>query len=171
MLHKLLVLCLTAFSISPVSADSPVDAASARSAFELYKTLDGKWIGKSTKGWKEEVTFRIIAGGSVVTETSFDAHPNETMLTTVLLDNDRLLLTHYCVAGNQPRLQLTSYDRESKTLVFTFLDATNLPSRDKGHMDKVVIHFLDRDHVTSQWTWYQDGNERWLEKINLERKE
>lgn len=166
-----LILFLTAVRIWNVSADSPVDPAAARSAFKLYKTLEGQWIGRSTKGWNEEVTFRTIAGGSVVVENSFDAHPNESMLTIVALDNDRLLLTHYCVAGNQPRLQLTSYDEQSKTLVFTFLDGTNLPSRDKGHMDKVVMSFLDRDHVTAQWTWYQDGQERWMEKINLERTE
>lgn len=163
------MLLLAAFLGIPAFADSPVTSVSAQKAFALYKTLEGKWTGKSTKGWNEELTFRTIAGGSVVVENSFDAHPNESMLTTVVMDNDRVLLTHYCIAGNQPRLQLTSFDEPSKTLVFTYLDGTNLPTRDKGHMDKVVLKFADNDHATSQWTWYQDGQERWLEKIEMQR--
>lgn len=36
-------------------------------------------------------------------------------------------------------------------------------------MDKVVISFVDDTHFTSQWTWYQDGKEKWLEEIKYER--
>ena len=42
---------------------------------------------------------------------------------------------------------------------------------DKGHMDKVVIRFVDDTHFTSQWTWYQEGKEQWLEEIKYERKQ
>lgn len=145
------------------------EAARAKAAFERFKTLEGQWLGRSTKGWEEKITFKVIAGGSAVHESSFDAHPNETMVTVFHLDGERLLLTHYCVAKNQPRLQLTAVEDGGKKLTFTFLDATNLPSRNKGHMDKVVYRFLDDDHLTSQWTWYQDGKENWLEEIKLER--
>lgn len=150
--------------------ETAVSAETAVKLFERFKTLDGVWIGTSTKGWKEETTVRTIAGGSVVQFTSFDAHPNETMLTLVYFDIDRLLITHYCVAKNQPRLQLTAVEDEGSTAVFTFLDGTNLASREKGHMDKVVYRFRDDDHFTSQWTWYQDGKERWMEEIMNERK-
>ena len=53
----------------------------------------GTWEGRSTKGWKESVSFKTIAGGSAVVETSFDAHPNETMLTVFHLDGEDLTLT------------------------------------------------------------------------------
>ena len=147
-----------------------VPAEVATKFFDRFKALQGTWIGTSTKGWKEETTIRTIAQGSVVQFTSFDAHPNETMLTLVHMDSDRLLITHYCVAKNQPRLQLTSLEDEGKTGIFTFLDGTNLPSREKGHMDKVVYRFRDEDRFTSQWTWYQNGQERWMEEIVNERK-
>ncbi len=141
----------------------------ARAGFERFKKLEGKWQGKSTKGWEEAVHFKTIAQGSVVVENSFDAHPSETMMTMFVLDGERLLLTHYCVAGSQPRLAATAFEEEGRKITFTFLDATNLPSRDKGHMDKAVFHFLDEGHFTSQWTWYQDGKENWMEEIRLER--
>ena len=143
---------------------------SARAAFEQFKRLAGEWRGRSTKGWEETVSFKTIANGSVVVETSFDAHPNETMMTMFHMDGDRLMLTHYCVARNQPRLVATSFDADGKTVTFTFLDGGNLPTRDRGHMDKAVFRFLDADHVTTRWTWYQDGKESWMEEITLERR-
>lgn len=148
-------------------ADTRVDMTKA--AFARFKKLEGKWRGKSTKGWEEAVSFRTIAQGSVVVENSFDAHPNETMMTMFHMDNERLVLTHYCVAGNQPRLAATEFEEDGRKITFTFLDGTNLPSRDKGHMDKAVFHFLDDNHFASQWTWYQDGKENWMEEIRLER--
>ena len=141
----------------------------ARAAFERFKRLAGDWRGRSTKGWEETVSFKTIAGGSVVVETSFDAHPNETMMTMFHMDGDRLMLTHYCVARNQPRLVATSFDADGKTVTFTFLDGANLPTRDRGHMDKAVFRFLDADRVVTRWTWYQDGKESWMEEITLER--
>jgi len=151
---------------SPVPGVKP---EAARSLFEAFKKMQGTWKGTSTKGWTEEVSIRVIAGGSVVQFTSFDAHPNETMQTMIHMDIDRLVLTHYCVARNQPRLELTEISDDGTRAVFTFLDATNLPSRDQGHMDKVVYHFTDSTSFSSQWTWYQNGTERWLEEINLQR--
>jgi hypothetical protein len=146
------------------------DITPARSAFERFKRLEGAWKGRSTKGWEEVISYKTIAQGSVVVGTSFDAHPNETMMTMIHMDGERLVLTHYCVAKNQPRLVATSFADGGKTITFTFLDGTNMPSRDRGHMDKVVFHFIDDDHVASRWTWYQDGKESWMEEITLERK-
>jgi len=37
-------------------------------------------------------------------------------------------------------------------------------------MDKAVFRFIDDSHVRSQWTWYQNGKESWMEEIALERK-
>jgi hypothetical protein len=152
------------------SDSKPADESPARLAFERFKKLEGRWKGRSTKGWAEDVSYKTIAGGSVVVGTSFDAHPNETMLSLIHLDGDRLMLTHYCVAKNQPRLVATSFADEGKTITFTFLDGTNLPSRDRGHMDKAVFRFVDENQVTSKWTWYQNGKESWMEEITIERR-
>ncbi len=152
------------------SVKNPPQLAPAGAGFELFKKLAGKWKGRSTKGWEEAITFKTIAKGSVVVENSFDAHPNETMMTMFYLDGEQLLLTHYCVAGSQPRLKATSFEDEGKTITFTFLDATNLKSRDQGHMDKALFRFLDDDHFTTQWTWYQNGKENWMEEIQMERQ-
>ena len=152
-------------SATPAAAGPPPSAA----AYERFKALEGSWHGTSTKGWTDQVTFKTIAAGSAVIETSFDAHPGETMVTVFVLDGDRLLLTHYCVAKNQPRLIATAIDDGGRSVTFTFLDGTNLPSRDRGHMDKATFHFDDDDHFTTRWTWFQDGKESWMEEIRMTR--
>jgi GH24 family phage-related lysozyme (muramidase) len=155
-------------SCSAVSKSASPDES--RRAFQPLLALEGEWEGKSTQGWVDRMSFQKIACGSVLLELSkFEAHPGETMATAHHLDGDRLVLTHYCVAGNQPRLVLGSTSEDGAVLRFTFLDGTNMTSRDKGHMDQAVIHFLDADHFTSRWTWYQDGAEQWLEDIEYRR--
>ena len=151
------------------AAGEPVTSALAARAYDRFKALDGTWVGESTKGWTEKIKYTVFAKESCVMETSFDAHPNEMMVTMVCPDGDRLLLTHYCVATNQPRLVLTSANADASELTFEFLDGTNLPTRDKGHMDKVLFRFVGKDEFTSQWTWYQDGKESWMEEIRNKR--
>jgi hypothetical protein len=141
----------------------------AMQTFEKLKGFAGEWIGKSTKGWEDTSTVKVVAGGSVVVEESFGAHPNETMYTMYYMDGDRLLLTHYCVAQNQPRLVASEFSANGDTVTFTFLDGTGMASRDVGHMDKCRIVFVDDDHNTTQWTWYQKGKEDWMEEILNQR--
>jgi hypothetical protein len=145
--------------------DSHPTGAEARAAFERIKSLAGSWEGRSTKGWQETLRYQVIAGGSAVLETSFEAHPGEEMATVFHMDGDRLVLTHYCVAKNQPRLEATSISDEGRTIAFTFKDGGNIPTRDKGHMDSAVFTFDGPDRVTSRWSWYQDGREKWFEDI------
>ena len=173
MLRPIAVALLLSVAAVNAAPAAPVPAPPERTpvAFERFRALTGAWVGRSTKGWTEEITYTSIASGSAVLEVSFDAHPDETMVTLVHPDGDRLLLTHYCVAKNQPRLVLTTANEDASEMTFEFLDGTNLPSRDKGHMDKVVFRFADDGSFTSQWTWYQDGKESWMEEIRHVRAE
>ncbi len=141
----------------------------ALAAFEKVKSLEGKWQGQSTQGWKDTGQYRVIAGGSVVMHTSFDAHPGQTMATMFHMDGDRLLLTHYCIARNQPRLVATTADASLREITFEYLDGTGLTNRDQGHMDKLVLKIPDANHYTAHWTWYQSGQESWMEEIGHTR--
>ena len=149
---------------------APASPETARAAFERFRALAGTWEGRSTKGWEETLRYQVIAGDSVVLETSFEAHPGEEMATAFHMDGDRLMLTHYCMAKNQPRLEATGFEDGGRTVVFTFKDGTNIPTRDRGHMDKAVFRFEAPDRVTSRWTWYQDGKETWFEEIVQTRR-
>ncbi len=75
--------------------------------------------------------------------SEINGYRSEGMITMFHLDGaNRLMMTHYCGAGNQPRMQ-ASASPDGKTLRFKFVDATNLESTESGHMDHVVIALLD----------------------------
>ncbi len=164
-----LVLLLLLTPLPAAEEAAPAIPQSA-AAFERIKNLSGVWRGRSTKGWENRVTIDVIAGGSVVRSTSFDAHPGETMLTLYHMDGDRLMLTHYCVARNQPRMVATRFEDGGNRIAFDFLDATNLPTPGAGHMHSSILRLVDGDRFTSRWTWFQDGEESWMEEIVYERE-
>ena len=166
----MIMVILNLIVVGSLALGQAPEATPAERAFDEFKAMAGKWAGTADDGRKIVNQWQVIAGGSVVMyESEFDAHPGEKMVTMFHLDNGRLLLTHYCVARNQPRLQATEFSADGRRVVFTFLDATNLKSRDQGHMDKVVWEFPDAETRTSQWTWYQDGKESWMEKFTMKR--
>jgi hypothetical protein len=149
---------------------SPIDKTQSKIIFERFKKMAGHWEGQSTAGWEGTTETRVIARGSVVMNISrFNDEPEEGMATMLFMDGDRLLLTHYCEAGNQPTLVASGIDQAGNSVEFLFLNATNLPSRDKGHMDHVIYTFQDDTHFTSRWTWYSKGKETWLEEITYQK--
>ena len=151
------------FAATVVSAQS-----SAQKSFNQLKSLTGSWEGKSADGHALEVSFRDTAGGSALI-SEIHGHGPEDMISMFYLDGpDRLLITHYCGAGNQPRMQ-ASASPDGKTLTFDFLDATNLASPEAGHMHRLVIAMLDANHHTEDWTFIDHGKER-KEFFDLRRK-
>jgi len=165
-----LFLAALALPVTLATASAPeTPTASSADVFERFRSLTGSWMGKSTKGWEATMNARVIAKRSTVVMNSFDAHPDEEMLTTLVLDGEDLVLVHYCVARNQPRLVATDISEDGLQVTFTFRDGTNLPSRDQGHMDKAIFRFVDDGSFSSQWTWYQDGKEKWMEEIQYRR--
>jgi hypothetical protein len=155
----------------------PLERASSLAAFERIKKLDGVWGTQSTKGWEEQQQIRVIAKGTAVAFESVPGAypsqpataPNAPMLTVYHMDGDRLLLTHYCEAGSQPRMVATSIEDGGRTVHFSFLDASNLPSPAAGHMHAVVLTLIDDNNFLERWSWYQDGKEQWTETVHNER--
>jgi hypothetical protein len=127
----------------------------AKSTFEHLKTLKGTWEGKAPDGKTVQVVFRPTSGGSALLS---EIMGEENMITMFHMDNDRVLMTHYCGAGNQPRMQ-ASASPDGKTVTFSFIDATNLSSPKVGHMQRLVLTMPDTDHHVEEWTFVQDGKE------------
>lgn len=158
------LLLLTALALPALAADRP-----GKAAFDKLKSLVGVWEGENQKGMHEKLEYQLIAGDTVLMDTShIDYHPGVAMVTMYHLDGPQLMLTHYCVAGNQPRLSATAAPDENN-LVFTFRDGTNIKTRDVGHMDSVKLRFIDKDHYTSRWSFYAKGKETWFEEFAYHR--
>ena len=83
---------------------------------------------------------------------------HEDMVSMFNMGGNRLLLTHYCSIGNQPRME-ASASPDGKTITFNYVDATNLAAPDAGHMEKMVLTLLDENHHTEEWTFVDHGKE------------
>jgi hypothetical protein len=130
----------------------------AQKAFESIKSMPGTWKGQSPDGRSLRVDFKLTAGGSAV--ISEIIVPNEDMISMIHLDGPgKLLLTHYCGAGNQPRMQ-ASVSPDGKIITFNYVDATNLATPDAGHMQQMVLTMLDDNHHTEEWTFIDHGKEQ-----------
>lgn len=138
----------------------------AELAFEKFQALAGIWQGKAEDGRVIRDRYEVIAAGTVVVqESEFEAHPGERMMTVVHLDGDRLILTHYCVARNQPRMVAKHISDDGNKVEFEYFDGTNMKDRNVGHMDKVIWEFKGTDTLSSQWSFYKDGKETFMEKF------
>ncbi|MGA8152851.1 MAG: hypothetical protein WB952_18015 [Terriglobales bacterium] len=119
-----------------------------------FKAMAGTWEGKSPGGDTNQVTYQLMAGGTAVMGEIHNGSGEMTSLFYV--DGDRLLMTHFCPSGNQPRM-IATISPDLKVVSFDFLDATNLPTPTAGHMHRAVYLFSDDDHYSEEWTWKQEG--------------
>jgi hypothetical protein len=140
----------------------------AQKSFTQLKALTGSWEGKTPDGTALQVSYRETAEGTALLSEIHGKHAEE-MVSMIHLDGpNKLLMTHYCGAGNQPRMQ-ASVSPDGKTITFTFFDATNLATPDAGHMQSMVLTLLDENHHTEEWTFIDHGKEM-KELFDLHRK-
>ena len=152
-----------------LAATAALSQTAAQKSYDQLKSLDGLWEGKNSKGEPLHVSFRDTAGGSaLMSEIMGEGHHD--MVSMIHLDGpNRLLMTHYCGAGNQPRMAATT-SPDGKTITFDFFDATNLSAPDAGHMQRFVIALLDANHHTEDWT-FNDHGKGMKEFFDLRRTE
>ncbi len=142
------------------------ESGPAAEAFESFKNLAGEWQGTDARGDDVRLVYEVTADGSAVLER-FSNQQGMEMLTIYHLDGDRLLLTHYCVAGNQPRMHAKSISKDE--VRFELLDATGLRRPDEGHMNSAVFRFGQSGTLSSAWTWREKGKDSYTEAIELRR--
>lgn len=149
---KLLVPALLCLAVQAADVKANVDATAA---WSKLKSLVGEWEGKGDMG-KVYLSYELIAGGTALVERERTDKTPE-MLTIYHLDGKRLVLTHYFMAGNQPRMEAKSFNPGTGDLAFDFVDATNMPSPGSGHMRSVSMKLMDDRHLSSEWRFYENG--------------
>ena len=120
--------------------------------------LEGDWMLLDEEGRETDVvgsTFRLTAGGSALVETMFPNDGHE-MVNMYHADGDRVLMTHYCAAGNQPRLVVEATDDENR-LELRFESITNLATPETTYMSQAVYVFHGDDRLTTRWRSMTDG--------------
>ena len=147
------------------------------------KTLVGTWTSKPSDELKAEakkehgedlpeevsVTFKLTGAGSALVETQFPGMPHE-MVSVYHLDGKELRMTHYCAAGNQPRVKLDRAKSTPDELIFVFDGGTNLDPEKDMHIHGVKIKFGKDGKVTSAWDGYVGGKKASTTTFNMTRK-
>src|SRR5580692_4998847 len=128
----LLVLSIVAYCADKAGEPHPTPA---NAGLEKMKKLAGTWVAADKDGKPTDQVVSVIkvtAGGSAVHETLFPGQPHE-MVSIYTADGPDLVMTHYCVLGNQPRMKADPKSPANQ-IVFRFAGGTNLdPAKDK-HM-------------------------------------
>ena len=158
-LRKMLpVLGLTVMAgIAPAGVEP--DAVNASAAFNRLKTLQGTWRAADPSRSKARTTFDVIARGTVLAERYANpAMPGGgEMLTAYHVDGDALVLTHYCIARNQPTLRAARFDAARDEIEFEFVRAANLASPGAGHMRRAKYRLLGPDRFVTEWEYFENG--------------
>jgi hypothetical protein len=140
-------------------------------ALARFAGLAGVWEGKGTHDGAPQdarVEYKVTSGGSTVVET-IDPGGEHEMITVIHPDGDALLLTHYCMIGNQPQMRAKPKAGENK-VAFEFVKATNMKSDKDMHMHSVTFTFVDKDTLKTEWTNYDEGKEAGKAVFELKRK-
>ena len=138
-----------------------------KAAFDRVRGLAGEWEAKTDRG-TIRATYEVIAGGSAVVERTF-VENMPVMETIYHPDGARLLLTHYCMLGNQPRMQARAFDPATGELRFEFLDATNLASPAAEHMHNATLRLIDANHFAGEWQLFENQHLKSTENFQFVR--
>ena len=102
-----LLLTLTQASYGGDKPGAKQPPPSTNAGLEQMKKLAGTWLAADPDGKPTDQVVSIIkvtAGGSAVHETHFPGQPQE-MVSVYTANGPDLIMTHYCVLGNQPCLK------------------------------------------------------------------
>ncbi len=171
------VLCVFLLSLS-AAAFAQTDA---EKSFTEMKTLAGTWRGPvkvdppqpdMETGKPTEITMRVTSrGNALVHEMKEAGSPDDPSkydhpVTMFYLDGDRLVLTHYCDAGNRPRMTARP-SADGKTVEFDLLDVSG--STKYGHMEHAVFTIIDANHHIEDWTYMMPGDKPVHAHMDLHR--
>jgi hypothetical protein len=143
---------------APAVAQSP-----AQNSFDEIKSLAGTWDGTVTtfpaaKGYQGkhlQVQLRVTSSGNALLhEMSMPGAPDDP-ITMLYVNGNRLFLTHYCDAGNRPRM-IAQASPDGKTITFELVDVSG--SKRYGYMERAVFTAIDARHHTEDWTFLEPGN-------------
>src|SRR5271156_2238279 len=158
-----LVACglLLTLSVASYGDDKPqgkLPAPPTNAGLEQMKKLAGTWLVADNDGKPTDKVGSIIkltAGGSIVHETLFPGQPQE-MVSVYTVEGPDLIMTHYCVLGNQPRLKADP-NSSANQISFLFAGGGNLDPKKDRHMHDVTLTLADDNHIEVKGVGWGNG--------------
>jgi len=154
-------LVLASLSLSALGDDKHAHSAPAPTnpGLEKMKSLAGTWVAADKDGKPTDDVVSVIkvtAGGSAVHETIFPGQPHE-MVSLYTAEGPDLVMTHYCMLGNQPRMKADSKSAAANKLNFEFAGGGNLDPKKDKHMHAATLTFVDADHIELEGIGWENG--------------
>ena len=121
---------------------------------DALSKLSGEWEMVSADGTTGPGSvFAVTANGSAVREIMFPDHAHE-MTNLYHMDGTKVVCTHYCAAGNQPRMVasgLTKTD-DGPALDFKVESVSNLVEGQEHYMGGLRVTFINDNVIRQEWT-------------------
>jgi hypothetical protein len=153
-----LLLALAWRSYGDGKSEAKLPPPPTNTALDKMKKLAGTWVAADKDGKPTDQVVSVIkvtAGGSAVHETLFPGQPQE-MVSVYTAEGPDLVMTHYCVLGNQPRMKADPSSPPNQ-IVFRFVGGTNLnPAKDK-HMHEATLTIVGDDRIEVNGTGWENG--------------
>ncbi|MCL4741633.1 MAG: hypothetical protein KJZ54_05450 [Phycisphaerales bacterium] len=140
--------------------------------FGRITSLAGEWESAEDAGMPYTAVFTVSSGGSVVREVMFPGHPHE-MTNLYHMDGGDLVVTHYCAAGNQPRMVAREVRETAEGTVFEFdfESVSNLRAEHDHYMGNMTLTLLRDGTIRQDWRSYgRDGKLTEPTVFGLKRK-
>jgi hypothetical protein len=167
----LLVLTGTVFAGAVSPGTDGAAAAPATTPLDRFKGLAGDWVaaedGEMFHKGDLVARYAITAAGSAVVETVFPGSPHE-MVTVYHADGTDLVLTHYCMEGNAPRMR--ARNPSGSRYDFAFDGGIGINPKKDRHMNSASLEFVGPDELRSVWTEIEAGKPVFVAKSHLVRK-
>ena len=146
-------------------------AVDAKGAFAQLKQLEGAWEAPAAGGKVARTEFELTGNGTVLLEryTNAALPGGGRMATAYHLDGTELVLTHYCMANNQPVMRAERFDPATREIQFEFVRAGNLASTAAGHMHRAKYRIIDADHFVTEWEFFENGAKKTAEAETFTR--
>lgn len=151
----LLALIFTAFAALVFANEAQQCCVVPKTSVDLgrIQSLAGKWEGTSQDKKQgtnpATVEYKSTSGGSAVVETLFAGTPKE--MTSMYYDKGgKLQMTHYCMLGNQPQLELKN--STDNKMDFEMSPESHASLKGQMHMHSLSLEWHGKDELVQTWT-------------------
>ena len=153
-----LLLSFVLASFGGDNAGGKLPAPPTNAGLEKMKKLAGTWLLADKDGKPTDQVASIIkvtAGGSAIHETLFPGQPHE-MISVYTVEGGDLVMTHYCVLGNQPRMKADPKSPANQ-IVWRFAGGANLDPKKDKHMHEATLTIVDDNRLEINGVGWENG--------------